>query len=829
MKLLTQWAVTSSALILIVLAVRFLFRNRLSARLRYALWGVVLLRLLVPFQVELPSPASDSLPLLASNLAPEVADVELYALRIRSSPLLEESLQSMRDSGLKPGDVIAYEYNIHQIGGREMESVHRCFVLSEDSIDTYFFYTTLPKFLMALWVIGALCTAWTIFSSNRYFSGRLRYYRHELEGADTPIPVYTAANLSSPCLFGVLRPAVYLSPGTAEDPDALRHILAHELTHYRHKDHIWSTLRCLALALHWYNPLVWLAVWLSKGDGELACDEGAVARLGESERIPYGRTLVDMVAARSLRPADLLSCSTAMTGGRKSIQQRVAALVKKPETVKTALFAVIAVVALAAVFVFAGRGDTPAKSEAIDAFLAQTGEAQLIGIGNPAISSQSSPPPISDPELLAQARELLSKMTPVAYLEGYGWDELSLDSNHPPEPIPQEELEHQHLIAGHPLVLYPTAERDMETAHRYWLVPWNTTCLLVQWYPKREENTVEILASLPGDTISRLMALARQQRRADPYQNFLNQITDTKAISYRTGTWANGGVISEANKLARAREYLTGCVPLDSGDPGPEIPELASNAVLFTLWAGGETDRDGGYVLYWDFEKDGYTYILLPTDRASGRYTPIARTAEPINLPPELVELAKEQQDVLREVLLGQAQFQFVSEDGSVTAMDIRSVPAIFSPSSSYAAMGEFTVIDLDGDGVREVVVHTADVGNDLTGYLVLRQREGQIYGYPYDWRTFWNLKTDGSFDYSLENGSEEGTARLYFSDSGQPYFGCTLLAMGPGGGADFDTFLVNGDNTTGEEYNRAVREWEKKPDAPWYDFTEVNIRALLP
>ena len=129
MKLLTQWAVTSSALILIVLAVRFLFRNRLSARLRYALWGVVLLRLLVPFQVELPSPASDSLPLLASNLAPEVADVELYALRIRSSPLLEESLQSMRDSGLKPGDVIAYEYNIHQIGGREMESVHRCFPL----------------------------------------------------------------------------------------------------------------------------------------------------------------------------------------------------------------------------------------------------------------------------------------------------------------------------------------------------------------------------------------------------------------------------------------------------------------------------------------------------------------------------------------------------------------------------------------------------------------------------------------------------------------------------------------------------------------------------
>ena len=76
MTLLIPWAVTSSVLILIVLAARFLLKDRLSARLRYALWGVVLLRLLVPLQVELPAPVSDSLPLLASNLAPEVGQWE---------------------------------------------------------------------------------------------------------------------------------------------------------------------------------------------------------------------------------------------------------------------------------------------------------------------------------------------------------------------------------------------------------------------------------------------------------------------------------------------------------------------------------------------------------------------------------------------------------------------------------------------------------------------------------------------------------------------------------------------------------------------------------
>lgn len=504
MRWLIQWAFTSSVLILTVLAVRLLLKDKLAARLRYALWGVVLLRLLVPFQVELP--AASSLPVLASNLVPEVADVELYALRTNSRPLPEESLEEMRENGIGVGSVLGTTATIHQIGDWEWEGGQRCFVLSEDSIDTYFFYTTLPKFLMALWVIGGLCTAWIIFSSNRYFFGRLRYYRHELEGADAPIPVYTAANLPSPCLFGVLRPAVYVTPETAEKPETLHHVLAHELTHYAHRDHIWSALRCLALALHWYNPLVWLAVGLSKQDGELACDQGAVERLGEGERIPYGRTLVDMVAARSLRPRDLLSCSTAMTGGGSSVQRRVVQLVKGPRTVRTALLAAAVVLGLAAVFVFGGRNSAQAYSEELTAFLDQVRDVRSISVGNPLTSSQFSTSAISDPEALDQARDILSKVRPV-FREGDDWRVMSLDSSKPSVPISQEELERQCLIGGHPLVLYPTADRDLETAHRYWLIRTGDNTLLARWDLEWEENSVEALAALPSDTINRLKKL----------------------------------------------------------------------------------------------------------------------------------------------------------------------------------------------------------------------------------------------------------------------------------------------------------------------------------
>lgn len=84
---------------------------------------------------------------------------------------------------------------------------------------------------------------------------------------------------------------------------------------------------------------------------------------------------------------------------------------------------------------------------------------------------------------------------------------MSLDSSKLPASIPQEELERQCFIGGHPLVLYPTADRDLETAHRYWLIRTGDDTLLARWDLEREENSVEALAALPSDTISRLKKL----------------------------------------------------------------------------------------------------------------------------------------------------------------------------------------------------------------------------------------------------------------------------------------------------------------------------------
>lgn len=346
MELLIRWALGGSLLILLVLALRVLLREWLSARVRYALWAVVLLRLLIPFQVPMPQAPS---PVLSLRLNDYVESEDLYAFRTGTVDIPQESVEQMLHS-FQPGDVTSYSIRSISILGIPVEYYPDCDVITPLGIVRYAFYLPLSQALMLLYVLGAGVLGAALLWSNRRFSRTLRLDRRL--DADCPLPVYVVPGLSSPCLFGLRRPNIYLSPEVAQDETSLRHALAHEYTHFRHRDHIWSALRCLVLVLHWYNPLVWAAAYLSRQDGELACDEGAIRRLGEDERIPYGRTLVSLVARRGPRPKDVLTCSTTMAQGSRGIRQRVIRLVKRPHTVKTALFLAVSVLALAAVVSF---------------------------------------------------------------------------------------------------------------------------------------------------------------------------------------------------------------------------------------------------------------------------------------------------------------------------------------------------------------------------------------------------------------------------------------------------------------------------------------------
>ena len=346
-----EWIVSSSALILLVLAVRSLAKSRLSCRARYALWLLVLVRLLVPVQL-----FTASWGVAKAELPESVTEPNIYVLPLERADAVtvetEPGITELRDP-----------YGANSFGYSRPNADGTAYVKYADK-------WSVADLLRTVWLAGAGVLALTLLVSNLRFARRLRRTRVPYDALVGGAQVYIVDWLVSPCLVGVFHPTVYLTPACTEDERTLRHVLAHETTHRLHGDCIWSLLRLVALCLHWYNPLVWLAVAVSKRDGELACDEATLGRLGEDERFAYGETLLSLVRAKP-NTRELLSATTSMTAGKTSMRERIETIARHPRTKVAALALALAVLLTATVFAFSRAKEaepTPmTEEEALDA------------------------------------------------------------------------------------------------------------------------------------------------------------------------------------------------------------------------------------------------------------------------------------------------------------------------------------------------------------------------------------------------------------------------------------------------------------------------------
>lgn len=342
---MAEWILSSSVLILVLAVLRHVWKGKVSLRLQYALWGLVLVRLLVPVSFF----ESGFSVLNLTKQVQEQSAVQTFA------DLAELEVPSRSFDDVYAEVVQEYEkrgVDVSELEGSELEALdyEAMALMGEISLGEL-----VKKAAYTLWIAGVGIVGAVFLISNFRFGSKLKKERMAIECGNCPLPVYRSSLIETPCLFGLFRPAVYVTAETAEEETALRHVLVHEMTHYYHGDHIWSALRCLCLAVHWYNPLVWLAAVLSRRDAELACDEGAIGRLGEEEREAYGRTLIGLTCQN--RSALLLTATT-MTGGKRSIRERVMFIARKPRMAAYTFAAVVLIVAVAVGCTFTGAKET---------------------------------------------------------------------------------------------------------------------------------------------------------------------------------------------------------------------------------------------------------------------------------------------------------------------------------------------------------------------------------------------------------------------------------------------------------------------------------------
>ncbi len=276
-------SIAASWIVIAVLILRFCLKKA-PKWVNVLLWGIVAVRLIFPFSIEsalslIPSAETVS-PSIMMETAPSV-QTGVPALDQVINPVIDHSLSPAPGASANPLQI------------------------------------WIPV-LTVIWLWGV--AALFLYSAVSY--RRLR--RRVCEAVILRDNIYQSENVCSPFVLGIIRPKIYLPYHM--DKREMDHVIAHEQTHIRRRDHWWKPLGFLLLTVHWFNPLLWLGYILLCRDIELACDEKVIREMGNEQRADYTQALVSCSVSRR----SIAACPLAF--GEVGVKTRVKSVMnyKKP-------------------------------------------------------------------------------------------------------------------------------------------------------------------------------------------------------------------------------------------------------------------------------------------------------------------------------------------------------------------------------------------------------------------------------------------------------------------------------------------------------------------
>ena len=272
---LLNLSISASWLVLVVLVLRLVLK-RAPKWVDVLLWGMVALRLMLPFSIE----SALSLIPSAETLSPEV-------VRFDSAPTITSGVEFI-DNAVNP-------------------SLSESFAAAPlASVNPLYVWTYLAGWV---WLIGL--GVMLLYALVSY----LRLRRRVSVSLPVQDHIYLCDAISSPFILGVVKPHIYLPSGL--DEVQRQNVLAHERAHLARHDHWWKPLGFALLAVYWFNPVLWLAYALLCRDIELACDERVIRTMDESAVKAYSTVLL----ACSMPRKAVITCPLAF--GEVGVKERV--------------------------------------------------------------------------------------------------------------------------------------------------------------------------------------------------------------------------------------------------------------------------------------------------------------------------------------------------------------------------------------------------------------------------------------------------------------------------------------------------------------------------
>ena len=330
-KILLSLSVSGALLLLLILGLKPLYKNRFSKRWQYYVWIIVALRFLLPFTPDTT---------IVGSLF-EKFDTAAITNEIPTSPNVPVPV----GTGNSKAEPIQTNREINDTAMREPFNIYVCL---------FFIWSALALVLFVRKITVYQGFIQYIKAGNKEVSDikilNLLSDCEEKLNINTRVELSCNPLIASPMLIGFFRPRIILPVGELEDKE-LSYIFVHELTHYKQRDMFYKWLIQIVVCVHWFNPFVYLLEKEVNKSCELSCDEKVISILNEKAKREYGDTLISFLKSNNLYKSSLASVT--LTEGAEQLKERLGAIMKfrKKSKVITAITAIFTVIVCVCFFV----------------------------------------------------------------------------------------------------------------------------------------------------------------------------------------------------------------------------------------------------------------------------------------------------------------------------------------------------------------------------------------------------------------------------------------------------------------------------------------------
>ena len=340
-KILLSLSVSGALLLLLILGLKPLYKNKFSKRWQYYIWIVVALRFLLPF-----TPDTTIIGSLFEKL-----DTAAITNEIPTTP----NVPVPADTGNSKAEPIQTNREITTAAMREPVDKYVCLFFIWSALALVLFVRKITVYQGFIQYIKA--------GSKEVSDIKILNLLSDCEeklNIKTRVEISCNPLIASPMLIGFFRPRIILPAHEWEDKE-LSYIFVHELIHYRQRDMFYKWLIQIVVCAHWFNPFVYLLEKEVNKSCELSCDEKVISVLDDTARREYGDTLISFLKSNNLYKSSLASVT--LTEGAEQLKERLGAIMKFREKSKV-IIAITTIFTVAACVCFFVTGAYAAPSVA---------------------------------------------------------------------------------------------------------------------------------------------------------------------------------------------------------------------------------------------------------------------------------------------------------------------------------------------------------------------------------------------------------------------------------------------------------------------------------